>query len=420
MPVYGASGSQGEVSATLGTKSLPGLPVASNCWGAQGSSNGIPTAAATAAVTTRSRHRATSDCADLVLCYTNMITLPPPEVDGPNVYTIRAAIEWGGIVLPVSFGGLRSGACDPGGLLVSDPLAVEFARGNDFWVRTYVSASGTGIVTGNRVTYSGGEGLAVGDLTATGAGAIADSSGFAYGPAAILGTAPDPTASTFGLVGDSIASGTGDSSSYSEMAASGVVAGGFIARAMARSFAYVSVTQGSESAQQWLMRHRRAALLNTCKHWIVQYGHNDMAAGRTATQIRADLMTIARQGKTRGAKIWLTTQTPASTSTDGWATLVNQTTSVVNQEKQALNAWLRDGCPIDSGTLAPVNTGTSSGVLRAGVAGHPVSGVLDTGAAVESSAASGMWVVGTTSDGTHPNAAGHALMAAALSPILPT
>lgn len=420
MPVYGSAGASGAAAVALGTKPLPGVPVASNCWGAQGASNGIPTAAATAAATTRSRHRAASDCADLIVCYTNMITLPPPEVDGLNTYTIRAAIEWNGVIVPVSFGGLRSGACDPGGLLMSDPLAVEFLRGNDFWVRTYVSAGGTGVVTGNRITYSGGEGLATGDLTATGASAIADSSGFAYGPAAILGTPSDPTTETFGLVGDSIGSGTGDTASYSEMAAGGAVAGGFIARAMARGVAYVSVTQGSESAQQWLARHRRGVLLNTCSNWIIQYGHNDMAAGRTAVQIRADLMTIARQGKTRGARIWLTTQTPASSSTDSWATLVNQTTSAINSEKQALNAWLRDGCPIGSGTLAPVNTGTSSGVLRAGAAGHPVSGVLDTGAAVESSPASGRWVVGTTSDGTHPNAAGHALMAAALAPILPT
>lgn len=157
----------------------------------------------------------------------------------------------------------------------------------------------------------------------------------------------------------------------------------------------------------------------------MQYGHNDLAAGRTAAQVEADLITTARHGKIRGAKVWITTQTPASSSTDSFATTVNQTSASINAELQTLNAWLRDGCPISSTTLAPVATGTSSGVLRTGSAGHPVVGVFDTGAAVESSSASGKWAVNgsanyATADGTHPSAAGHALMAAALNTALLT
>lgn len=411
MPILGSTGSQTSSTAlALGTKPLPGVPVASNCWGAQGSSAGIPTTGSTTAATTRTRHRATSDCADLVLAYTNIITNPLPEVDGVNTLTIRAAVEWAGGVLPLTFSGQRSGVCDPGGLLLSDPAPVEFFKGADFWIRSYASANGTGVVTGNRTVYSAGEGVAAGDLTSVGSGAVADSAGFGYGPAAILGTPGDPSVPTVGIVGDSIGKGIGDTTSIGEVHVSGV-AGGFIVRALNRSVGYINVAQGSEGISQWLGRHRRASLLNTCKHWIIQYGHNDMAQGRNATQIRADLMTAARHGKTRGAKVWFTTQTPSTSSTDGFATLVNQTLGGATPEKQALNAWLRDGCPIDAGTLAPVNTGTSSGVLRAGAAGHPVSGVFDTGAVVDSA---GKWVVNTTSDGTHPNAAGHALMAAAL------
>lgn len=56
-----------------------------------------------------------------------------------------------------------------------------------------------------------------------------------------------------------------------------------------------------------------------------------------------------------------------------------------------------------------------SGVILSGSANHPLEGYFDTADAVESARNSGKWVVSTTGDGVHPNAAGHTLMAAAIN-----
>ncbi len=77
----------------------------------------------------------------------------------------------------------------------------------------------------------------------------------------------------------------------------------------------------------------------------------------------------------------------------------------------------RDGLPLDTSTLAPVAAGTSP-ALRSGQAGHPIAAWIDTAATVESSLNSGKWRVdlgALTTDGAHPNATGHGLVAAALT-----
>jgi hypothetical protein len=103
-----------------------------------------------------------------------------------------------------------------------------------------------------------------------------------------------------------------------------------------------------------------------------------------------------------------------------------------------INAWLRDGAPIDSTTLLPVAVGTSSGTaLRAayystngtlitaasGSALHPcLGGIIELANILESAPNSGFWTnqagVALTGDGTHPTQLGHYLGGACVAGLI--
>lgn len=105
-----------------------------------------------------------------------------------------------------------------------------------------------------------------------------------------------------------------------------------------------------------------------------------------------------------------TTMVPYTTSSDGWTTATGQTaTDVVWRD--AINGWLRDGAPLVDG--APALTG-GAGAVRAGEVGHPMIGVCDIAAAVETPNPTGLvWDTSTgvpTPDGTHPTRIGSNLM----------
>jgi hypothetical protein len=110
--------------------------------------------------------------------------------------------------------------------------------------------------------------------------------------------------------------------------------------------------------------------------------------------------------------VYQTTITPRTTSTDGWATVANQTVVAgCGQPRTDLNAWLRAGAPVN-GSGTPVAIGT------AGAVPCPyLTGIYDAAATVEDATDPTKWKAATvlTGDGVHPNATGHALMAAAIN-----
>ena len=438
-------------SVTSLVKPLPGVPVATNCWynGFTGAGLGNLPGAAVAG-TTRSRHRAAVDCGDIVLAYGNIRTPGTTvEVAGANTYTIKASVEWNGAVIPVTFNGGLTGTCSPGGLLLSDPVGVEYTKGADFWVRTFATADGTNIVNPNTILYQAQQNgfVATTDLTPTGSANVTDAASdqYGYAPAAILGTPYPATATSVSIIGDSISVGTGDGGSggllseFGRNGAAPLFTGGFIVRALGRNFGYVNTGQGSETAFRFVAAHRRAAIIGTSRHVICQYGINDVSANRTLAQIQADYLTIWRLARLRGASgVWQCTIAPSTGSTDNWTTTGNQTPFAADPVRQSVNAWLRDGAPLNASTLAPVATGTGGAVRCAtygttgalvqgptGGAGHPLlGGVFDTGGAVEQTVGASIWKVDgvtarfTSQDGTHPSTNGHTLMAAAINTAL--
>jgi len=445
MPIIGGTTPASTSVVTADVGSLPGDMVATNCWHNGFRSTGIGAfPGGPGAGTTRSRHRAAVDCADLCLVYGNIQTPGTTvEVAGPNTYTIKAAVEWNGTLVPATFTGNLTGTCSPGGLLVSDPIPVEYAKGTDILVRTYASADGTNVITGNMILYAGQSNVFVptSDLTPTGSAAMADAAGphVGYGPCAILGASSPTSAPGVTLAGDSISYGTGDGGSggsgseFGAFGASPLFSGGFLVRALGRNFGYSNTAQGSETAARYVAAHRRAVLIGGSKHLVCAYGINDLSAGRTTAQVQADYLTIWRLARLRGASAWQCTVTPSTSSSDSFLTTGGQTPFGGESNRLALNAWLRDGAPLNAGMLAAVATGTV-GALRcatygttgalvsaaSGGTGHPCSGVFDTGGAVESTVGASTWRVdGVTpsyvaGDGTHPSTLGHTFMAAAV------
>ena len=137
----------------------------------------------------------------------------------------------------------------------------------------------------------------------------------------------------------------------------------------------------------------RLGLARNCTAALVQLGTHDIFSGRTAAQVQANLQTIYARLRTLGInRIYQTTITPRTTSTDSWTTVNNQTTTNVTHEAErvTLNAW-----------------------IRANTAG--ISGFFEVADVVESARDSGRWKAGATADGIHPTDAMHTTMAAAIT-----
>lgn len=165
-------------------------------------------------------------------------------------------------------------------------------------------------------------------------------------------------------------------------------------------------------------------------HAIVEYGTNDLGqpyaggatpnAAATLATYKARLLNLWGLFSNSGLKTYQTTLTPGSTSTDGYATLANQTPQTYNPIRVLANDWFRDGAPL-TGSV-PADTGsTDPTVVRVGQPGHPLKGIVEVADSVESSRNSGKWKSPNyTDDGSHPTATGTAAMASAVSTWLPT
>lgn len=342
------------------------------------------------------------------------------EAYGANDITVRAAVEpFGNTVVPVTFNGKRSVTIEPGGTAISDPLGLDIAKGASFSTRTFVQITAGTFPINTIPTASSGEGNnyanpAGADLTAPGSASLTGigTNQLVYGPAAILGQVADLGKPVIGILGDSIFHGNGDSS---------FAFGGLAQRALNGDYSYQKVAFPGESLGGFLGvggvgRIGRAGILALCgiTHIVTDYTVNSL----TSANIQSDAVTawtVMRRMAPYG--VYATTLTPQTTSTDGWATVGNQTVQYpADREPRriAFNSWLRDGAPIDNSGV-PQAVG-STGVLRAGQAGHPLSGYFEVADLAETTRNSGIWKAGYSADGTHPNATGHAALAAAIKP----
>lgn len=300
----------------------------------------------------------------------------------------------------LTFKGRTTATLDPGGKVTADVLGIALAPGDVVAIRTFL-VSGTAYAP--RATFGGTAGSVGGfttttDLTAPGAAAITGSTGYYYGPAALLGYPEGAgTAKSVLLLGDSIGNGAVDSAFYTIPA---LGTGGFLMRALSGKGGTLNTSVGGASAalfQSSDVSFRRASLGMYCTSAIIEFGANDFAnSSVTWSQVGAANMDLANKVRRQGIrKVFLTTTTPYTDSTDGWATVINQTIHTTGEAQRILyNTWLRANAPIDPVTLLPVLPGTPL-AITAGQYGHPITGWFDFAAAVESSLNSGRWAAAT-------------------------
>lgn len=373
---------------------------------AQGLSDGVQTSQ-----TGRTFHPLTDPQAAMVLPVFNN-WYGTADVVGPNPITIAAAVERSdGVILPFTFGGQHTVTIAPGDYAVPDkPLYIgaqaaptslaatknagDYGDPKGVWIRTYVSVTAgqkwpLGIDA--RVTTGeahNGSVAAAADLTTTGSGAVAGgAAGYQYGPCMVLGR-PKARKPIVALVGDSQIEGANDAA----------LTLGYAERALRTlGFPMVKVAKGGESASNVAAiagRRIRFGVLEGCTHAIVNYGTNDLVSNtRTAAQLQTDLLAIWNALDALGIKVYQTTITPRTTSTDGW-------TSTANQKADGTAG------STDAARLATVNAYIRS---KPALASGAKLSVLELSDLVSSAHDSGLWLPGTvsgsanerTNDGTH-------------------
>lgn len=321
----------------------------------------------------RSHHRARDDISSMQIEFPNWYATSAESAPGADA-TIYASVEYplGSTPVRVYFGGMERGTIPDGGVLLSDTLSISIPDGAEFAVKTLYENS-AGILT----TVSKGDSST--ERRENGTGALSDQTLTAtqpstlsttiYAPSAIIGFSSKPA---FFLVGDSKVAGSGDTS--------GLEFKGELERTIGPRYAFITAGRSGASLSATVGSYvRRLALSSYCTHVVSQIGVNDIGAGRTSAQIVGDLETFSALFS---QPFYQATITPRNTSTDGWATTVNQTVGANETERATLNNAIRAGV--------------------SGIAGH-----LEVADQVETSRNSGIWQAGYTADGVHPTATGY-------------
>lgn len=388
----------GAVAGAARTTPRP-LVVADNGWGTEALS--VPTSTVGTSAYTFTMGMAVSGIA---LKYVHDYMSADLDVDpaGPISFNVSVSVLSSSnpnvtlnTLFPVTFGGCKVATLDPGGEIESDFLPIALNAGDLISVRSFLS-SGTAYPyrpTSIRSPNGGGF-TATTDLTALGSAAVASTAGYYLSPASVLGY-PDPAAKVvaLGLIGDSIAFSGGDGgATYSEPL---LGLGAYGIRAMSGRGGFINLAYSGDTMVNFLTTKaslRRARSLRRVNAVLCEYGVNDLAGGTvTAAQLQANILTEAKLIRSMGIKKFvIQTLTPRTTSTDGWATVANQTAIAADPARVTHNTWVRAGCPIDPTTLAPVLPNTPNALL-AGSFGHPITGWIEMADLVESSRNSGLW-----------------------------
>lgn len=343
-----------------------------------------------------------------------------------DVATITAGVQnvFGGIQ-PVTFGGQPQGKLAFGGILISDPIPFPIPEGvitggtsyMTFAVRTHIVAGAGGKFPCAVSTFDANE-YSSSATDKSLSGTITGSTGYGVAPTMILGMPQSGRKPIVAAVGDSITAGTGDTAGngYVQRALTGAHLPCIVMGTPSQTVPMDPFVNNSPSATPMFGDGGRFAYLDGATHVITEYGVNNInpaLATYTLSQLQACVLNWATLIANKGCRVYQTTLTPHTTSSDGWVTTGNQAinNSTENTTRIGFNDWVRDGAPIDATTKAAVAVGTSTNVLRVGAYGHPLTGYHEIADRVETARNSGIWKAGYTNDGVHPNATGAAAAA---------
>lgn len=318
----------------------------------------IPTAAVslTAPYTCRKAYWAhgAGDISNLQLVFVNRYLSAVGTSTAGGAFSLKMFVEYpAGTFTQALFSGSSTVAVSAGARIRSDVVSgLTIPKGSKFWIRTVLSV-GSAVSMPMMELNAGSSvlGLDDGNIAADqgNSGTIPATTGInTFGPCAIIGTVNATNARSFLVVGDSLSWGQGDDSAVGAQDSSG-----FLQRMLGR-FGYPCYTwaKGGQQAADVApitatLNADTASTLMSFTDVILQHGVNDLRLGRTVAQIEADLQTIAATASITGKRIWKTTITPRSTSTDSWATTTNQSPQIdgTMASLNALNADIRAGLP---------------------------------------------------------------------------
>lgn len=314
-----------------------------------------------------------------------------------NAHTIKRTIEYPqDVFTPVLWGGSATIAITSGQTVTSDVVAgLTIPAGAKFWERTVVLTTVTRpcmeLPAGANVTAVD-DGSASGDFYNS--GTISPGSINTIGANMITGTVNATAARAFVLLGDSLVLGTGDITNSGSKGGAG-----WPARLMDQGgWPYFKMCKGGQGIVDAVTLSATINANLALFAWtdlLAEHGINDLSLNsRTKAQVEADYQTIFALSNIVGKRIYKTTITPRTTSTDSWATTANQT-------------------PTTTGTMADL-TGLNTDI-RAGLPN--VTGVIDAADAAMSARDSLLHKAppAGTPDGTHPNSTRHSLIASLLT-----
>lgn len=248
----------------------------------------------------------------------------------PSAIDIKVFLEYPvNVFTQVTFALLTTGTIPASttAKLKSDPSRLRIPAGSKFWVRIVNISAGSrqfplielpavattiGVTDGSDATDKGNSGT----IAATGGVGT-------YGPSAISATVLAKNARSFVVVGNSLAWGQGDVSSVGSKGGSG-----WISRKLDAFYPSVKLCKAGILAQQIATAAFYNSYLGLISDInftdvISEAGLNDLTGNRTQAQIEGNWQTI--YGLFAGKRIFQTTLTARTTSTDTYATTTFQT-----------------------------------------------------------------------------------------------
>lgn len=376
-------------------------PIVTTTFGLAADRADVPQTFASVAANATARREHTTSC-DGSVSTLQSVDVGFDVFSSADARTIKRYIEYPlGTFTQITWSAATSVTITPGAVVKSDTIALAIPACTKFWERTVnLTATVNNFpviqLPGVPTVMGVDDGISATDQGNSGTIAASSTQVNYFGASAILGTINAANARSFVIVGDSISWGFGDTLSgahggsgwparmldvhgypYARINASGWTASSLAGSALAQTTAFVNVLTFTDA--------------------INELGVNDMAVNaRTSAQVLADQQTA--YGMFTGKRIYQSTITTETNSTDGWLTTGNQT-------------FPASGTNTLGAQLNPLNTS-----IRA-LPAH-VTAVLEIADAQMSARNSDLWTTSSgltmTGDGIHPNATGANVYAAAV------
>ncbi len=270
---------------------------------------------------------ARDDISKMKLCWANWYgNFRDPG--GPR--TVTASVEYpAGVFTQILFNGSASGTAPALTNLWSDFVSIIIPNGAQFWIRSFQSGVGLllpdgsgSAALGDLISYPGTDQTMGGSITA-------NPQSWSAPPSAVIGFSNKRCAF---LIGDSITSGVnGGSSNLLGHTENGLGSNYALSR-NSRAALKASEYLASFAAPQLDIAQYATDVVNA-------FGINDIGSGVSAAALQAIQSNI--RALFPKLRYHVSTLIPSTTSTDNWATLINQTPFVQDAQRIAYNTTVR-------------------------------------------------------------------------------